>query len=209
MMVTKSKNNAALAKTPILSGKEKAIAVADVTLRPSANAAAVITEYGKPFGEQSIGDLIDTLLSSINEVSGGDMGRCEAMLLGQAHALQSIFMNLSRRANAQEYMKNFEIYLRLALKAQSQCRATLETLATIKNPPVIYAKQANIANGPQQVNNGTAPSSHTGKIENEQSKLLEVQHGNYLDTRPAGTAIGADSKLATVGEINRAKVARR
>lgn len=34
-------------------------------------------------------------------------------------------------------------------KAQSQCRATLETLAAIKNPPVIYAKQANISNGPQ------------------------------------------------------------
>ena len=27
-------------------------------------------------------------------------------------------------------------YMRLALKAQAQCRATLETLATVKNPPV-------------------------------------------------------------------------
>lgn len=25
---------------------------------------------------------------------------------------------------------------------------------TIKNPPIVIAKQANIANGPQQVNNG-------------------------------------------------------
>ena len=43
--------------------------------------------------------------------------------------------------------------MRLALKAQGQCRATLETLATIKNPPVVFARQANIAQGPQQVNN--------------------------------------------------------
>jgi hypothetical protein len=37
--------------------------------------------------------------------------------------------------------------MRLALKAQSQCRATLETLAQIKNPPVVLARQANIAQG--------------------------------------------------------------
>jgi hypothetical protein len=37
----------------------------------------------------------------------------------------------------------------LALKAQSQCRATLETLAAIKNPqPVAFVRQANIAHGP-------------------------------------------------------------
>lgn len=207
-MAEKTKKKVVVTKVPILSDKEKARAVADVTLRPSVNAAAVITEYGKTFGEQSTGDLIDALLVSIEEVSAGDMGRCEAMLMGQAYALQSIFMSLSRRANNQEYMKNYEIYLRLALKAQGQCRATLETLATIKNPPVIYAKQANIANGPQQINNGTAAPSQVGKTENVQSKLLEAQHGNYLDTSTAGATIGADSELATVGEINRAEVAR-
>jgi hypothetical protein len=44
--------------------------------------------------------------------------------------------------------------MRLALKAQSQSRATVETLAAIKNPPVVYARQANFAAGHQQVNNG-------------------------------------------------------
>ena len=48
-----------------------------------------------------------------------------------------------------EYLLATETYLRLALKAQSQCRATLETLAAIKNPPVIFAKQANVTTGPQ------------------------------------------------------------
>ena len=47
--------------------------------------------------------------------------------------------------------------MRLSLKAQGQCRATLETLAVIKNPPV-FAHQANIAHGPQQVNN-TRPTA--------------------------------------------------
>jgi hypothetical protein len=46
-----------------------------------------------------------------------------------------------------------ENYMRMAMRAQNQCRMTLETLATIKNPPVVFAKQANINNGGQkQVN---------------------------------------------------------
>ena len=44
----------------------------------------------------------------------------------------------------------------MALRAQNQCRMTLETIATIKNPSVVFAKQANIAAGHQQVNNGPA-----------------------------------------------------
>jgi hypothetical protein len=47
-----------------------------------------------------------------------------------------------------------EIYMRIGLKAQAQCRANLEAIAEIKNPKPVFAKQTNIANGPQQVNNG-------------------------------------------------------
>jgi hypothetical protein len=46
------------------------------------------------------------------------------------------------------WFPNYEAHARLALKAQSQCRATIETLAAIKNPPVVVARQANIAQGP-------------------------------------------------------------
>ena len=105
-------------------------------------------------------------------------------------------------------MNAMDRYLRLALKAQSQCRATLETLATIKNPPVIYAKQANIANGPQQVNNGSLPASVGGETSIEPNKLLEQQHGERLDTGTQSAAIGADKAMATVGTIERAEVGR-
>jgi len=64
-------------------------------------------------------------------------------------------------------------YLRLALKAQGQCRATLETLAAIKNPPVVFARQANIAHGPQQVNNGPPPA-RTENATIAPNKVLEA-----------------------------------
>jgi hypothetical protein len=59
-------------------------------------------------------------------------------------------------------MPNLEAFMRMALRAQAQCRTTLETLANIKNAPVVFARQANVTTGPQQINNGTAPPSRAG-----------------------------------------------
>ena len=74
--------------------------------------------------------------------------------------LNPIFAELARGSalNVGEHMHAMKRCMRLALKAQGECRATLETLAAIKNPPVVFAKQANISNGPQLLNNG-APAS--------------------------------------------------
>lgn len=199
---------AAVTKSPSPENRQHAIALAAVTLRPSTNAAAVIAEYGKPFGEQSVNDLMDSLVVAIDAVNAGDMKRCEAMLLGQAHALQSIFMNLSRRAINQDYLKNYETYLRLALKAQGQCRATLETLAAIKNPPVVFARQANIANGPQQVNNGSdqcARAREEKTIRPNELLTSEVQNGPALDSGRTRATSGNDNEMATVGKIDGAK----
>ena len=90
---------------------------------------------------------------------------------------------------------------RLALKAQSQARATAETLGLLKNPAP-YIRQANIAHGPQQVNNGTRPT-HADNFQTEPNKLLEAQHGNPLDTG-AQTATGRGHQaLEAVGAVNR------
>lgn len=205
-----TKKMKAVAKQPEKTAQEKIVHTATVTLMPSANAAAIVAEYAKAFGEQDVQALMDQLRTKFEQVENGDLQYCEAMLVGQAHALQAIFMNLARRAVNQEYLKQWEAYLRMALKAQNQSRMTLETLAALKNPPVVFAKQANInhGNGNQQVNNGTpAPDSgtcprtdaHAGKTINQQNELLEVQHGGEtVDTRTAGAAIGKNPAMATV-----------
>lgn len=193
---------------------EEARALAEMATLPAANGAAVIEQFGKQaFGEQDVGGIFAVLEKSIGAVQGGNMEEAEAMLISQAHALQSIFCHMSRRVLSQEYQKNLESFFRMAMKAQNQCRMTLETLAAIKNPPVIYAKQANIAHGPQQVNNEGAGRSahthaHTGKTINQQNELLGDRHGNYLDTGTAGEAASHDPALAALGEINRAEVGR-
>lgn len=193
--------------------REKAAALARAAVRPSVNAALVMTSYGGEIGvrDDALEPLLEKLAGDMKDMQAGDMKRAEAMLFGQAHALQSIFVTLARRAasNMGEYLSATETYLRLALKAQGQCRATLETLATIKNPPVVFARQANINNGgQQQVNNGAAPSAgqtpaHVANATPAPSGLLEQQHGQWLDSGAPSAAGRADPHLAPVGEVNR------
>lgn len=200
--VTEPKPNPNALTVNAKPGDDPAAIFAQTFLRPTVQAAFTVQAYHKGSeGELGIGALVTALDEQVDAVNGGNLGRAEARLLAQAHTLDAIFGNLARRAVVQEQLLQYETHLRLALKAQSQCRTTLETLAAIKNPPVIYARQANIANGPQQVNNGVP--SQAREIENQQSKLLEAQHGERLDGTAAGAASGADPQLAPVGEINR------
>lgn len=170
------------------------------------NAAAIIEKFSaSALGEPGIEFIAAAVGGNIDKVQAGSMSGCEAMLMGQAVALQSLFMSLSRRAAAQDYLKQYETYLRLALKAQSQCRATLETLATIKNPPVVFARQANIANGPQQVNNGIAPPTvpRAEETQSAPNKLLEASHQQPMDTRTTSAPSEGDPAVAALVEIDR------
>jgi hypothetical protein len=185
-------------------------ALARMAVRPSTAAAAVMTEYTKYMGGPDAASLADALTDRMLDLDRKGLRHAENMLLGQAHALQSMFTTLARRARDETFLAQWEACLRMALKAQNQCRMTLETLATIKNPPLVYAKQANIAHGPQQVNNGvpaptsdaplTAPATNS---KTEQNKLLEASHGTRLDIRKKGKASAIDPQLETVGKIRR------
>lgn len=121
-------------------------------LRPFAQGAMTASAY-----TQGTNMLASDLAQLIKIMGAGDLSHAEGMLIAQAQTLDCIFNHLAQLA-AQRLpnmnIKGTEIFLRLAMKAQSQCRATLEALASLKSPSVVYAKQANFANGPQQVNNG-------------------------------------------------------
>jgi hypothetical protein len=82
--------------------------------------------------------------------------------MAQAHALETIFNALAQRV-AQNmgagYMEATETYLRLALKAQSQCRTTIEALGELKQPQSTnFIEQQNVANQ-QRENNGSETST--------------------------------------------------
>lgn len=184
---------------------------ARVTTSPELAAHRVINAAERNSG---MGEHIDapTMLATLREqskaVNDGNLKHAESMLMNQATALQSLFARLTEKAMGAEYMSNFEGFMRMALRAQSQCRTTLETLSVIKNPPIVYAKQANIAQGHQQVNNGTMEPSRAREIENEQNQLSGVDNELCQNTGTPGIKEQDDSPLETLGEIDRAKVPR-
>lgn len=148
----------------------------------SSISAAVVTEaYLRPvYGKDTLNlhGIAHSLSSSAQALQGDTpLRQVEEMLLAQANALNAMFTSLAERATKQEYMKNLEAFTRLALKAQSQCRATLETLADIKQPRhVVIAQQANLAHQ-QQVNNGTG---QPGSAPPEAQQAIEHQPGQPI-----------------------------
>lgn len=188
---------------PVKEGESMNRAMARAMATPEMQAALTIRQWQDPVMPDTI-DLNDTIIELREQskaIKSGKMRRAEEMLLAQAHTLDELFNNLARKAHRQEYLSNYETFFKLALKAQNQCRMTLETLSKIKNPPVVYAKQANITNGPQQINNGLPlpeGSTHAEKIQNQPNELLDVQHGKQLDTGTTGKTIGGDKAMAAV-----------
>jgi hypothetical protein len=181
-------------------------ATAKKLTRPEVQAAVVIQQLQGD--NQEVNALIDELERQVGMVHSGNLERPEAMLFAQAHTLDEVFYTLLRRANANMsagYGGACETYMRLALKAQAQSRATLQALAEMKNPrPLAFVQQANIANGPQQVNNAVSRADVRDKS-NELSKAL---HELPQNTDPSATAIPEYSTLEAVGEVHRAKDSR-
>ena len=177
------------------------------------NAPALIKTFGESvFGKIELEGAENGLKTLKDEVENGDLHSLERMLAEQAVSLNTIFTAFARRAWNTTSLKQIEIDMRMALKAQNQCRATIDTLAQIKNPRhTLITKQANISNGPQQVNNtlnqpGQPESKIAENLETAQNKLLSHAEENpYMDTGTARKAGGDDPAMATVDTIHRAK----
>ncbi|MDD5579043.1 MAG: hypothetical protein PHY16_07145 [Methylobacter sp.] len=173
-------------------------ALAQTVLSPSVQAASTIQLWQCELLDFK--SLLDELKQQVEMVNSGDMKRPETMLLTQAHTLDSLFNKLAQKAYKQEYISQLETFLRLALKAQSQCRSTLETLATLKNP-VIFAQQANIAHGSQQINNGIPSRAEEQAI--APNKLLRESPHATLDTGRTIETGAIDSPMETVAAVHR------
>lgn len=190
-------------------GYDVDLRAAEVLSGPFATNAIALNRFARgTTGEVSLDKLVEAMTASAKRVKDGDLRDMEAMLVSQATVLNGLFADLIRRSSVNlggGYLEAGERYLKLAFKAQNQTRMTLETLITIKSPPIVYAKQANIAHGPQQVNNGQVSATRAGKSENVPNELLEALYEQPLDTRKTGKAGRSNSPLETLGERDRTK----
>lgn len=152
---------------------------------PSLNNAAVIESFqGNVMGKDAdLGAMIEMLENSVQNVSKDDLSGLEAMLVGQATALQTIFTSLARKAAIQDRLPQYQAYMSLALKAQAQSRATITALVDLKRPnQPAFIGQANLTTGPQQVNNVIQTLPRDLPAQNQPNQLSEVPHELRQDT---------------------------
>jgi hypothetical protein len=176
-------------------------AIAEKLLQPSSLSASVIDVYKTNVQGDSVDFplAVQILEQEVEKLKNGDLTKIEEMYISQAVALEAMFASLARRAKAQDKLLQYETHMRLALKAQNQSRATLQALVQLKQPSnTTFVKQANIAQGHQQVNN-LAEKNIT-----PQNELLK---GNYaeLDTETTTAPTGIDTTLEAVGKVHRGK----
>ena len=164
--------------------------------------AVTLKQFSGAGEDLEVSDLVGEMKKAGDEAVAGDLGRVERMLANQMLTLDHLFNNLAQRSGRQDTFKGIEVLMRLALKAQAQARATAETLSVIKNP-MPYIKQANIAHGHQQVNNGQQATG-AGNFQSEPNKLLEADHGERLDIGAQAAASRGNQALEAVGAVHRA-----
>ena len=167
--------------------------------------AITVHSFSKPIvGQIELTEAVAVMNEKADKINKGDLSALESTLSAQVVSLNTIYSNMARRSAISDNLSHMETHMRLALKAQAQCARTIEAIAAIKNPPIVYAKQANIAQGHQQVNNGINPSAHAGN-KNSTNELLNEDDHATLDTRGKIEASGANQDLEAVATLNRRK----
>jgi hypothetical protein len=173
-------------------------------------AAAYLPGIHQDVSPQTLAALLN---DQVQAISSGDLSQLEKLLLSQAIALQSMFVDLASKAREQTTRDNLQVVTSLALKSAAASRQAITALADLRMPKsVMFAKQANVTSGPQQINNGVIPTAGAARAEgfaDRQNELLEAQHGQGLDTGTSGTPGRTDPVLAAVGAVDGANVGRR
>ena len=197
-MTTKSVNTKK--KTPLAKQdkQSESESFAKVSLSASYMGAILADSFTKTIlPKAELPDVASALSDKIKIIQAGDMQPIEAMLISQAHALQTMFVTLGRMAASKTQLAQYTAFMNMALKAQSQSRATIQALTELKFPKqATFVKQANIASGHQQVNNATI--THAKENQNPQIKLMEVQTNEWLDNGKTATASATNQAMATM-----------
>lgn len=136
-------------------------------------------------------DLMPAFFKFAKQAEDGDLSFASHMLTTQALTLDSVFTEFLRRsaANMGEHLGAAERYMRLALKAQANSRAVIETLARLHQPREQTVRHVHVNQGGQAV--VADQFHHHGGAKNEIDK--QPHEPNY--TAGIGPALlGEDEK---------------
>lgn len=140
---------------PKVEGKSREQLMAEFSLSPVGRHAL----NAKGLASCSMGDAapyvecMQVIADSCGRVRAGNLDDLTHMLTAQAYALDVTFSEMTRRAmvNLGHFPEAVETYMRLALKAQANCRVTVETLAKVKRGGKQHIQITHVHKGGQAV----------------------------------------------------------
>lgn len=143
-------------------------AMAEPVMLPKVRNAATALNFGSHlYGGQSatsINDGISVVEMAVEETRNGELGGMSDILTAQALSLDAMFTNLASRSlsNMAQFPDAGERYMRLALKAQANCRSTIEALTKLARGGEQVVRHIHVDNrGGQAV---IAENIHTGGL---------------------------------------------
>lgn len=175
---------------PILTDRETEIA--SVLLAPSNTTAPILELLSRgEWGPQSMVAFSDVLWNEARTAGDGDLKTQREMLVSQSFALHGLFTELTRRAalNLGESLGAVETYMRLALKAQAQSRATIEALERLVNGREQTVRHVHVNPGGQAIV-ADQFHHHTGGAENEKSLDQPHAQGARRSALPGPDTLG-------------------
>lgn len=152
-------------------------------------------------GDPNFLDFSVAIQAKADAAAGGELTFATEMLAAQAISLDALFVELARRSviNFGEYPLAAERYARLAFKAQSHSRASLEALAKIHQPREQTVRHVHVNQGGQAVVADTF-HHHAGGKENAKSNGQPHTTGaagkcpSLLGDDPEGDAVPITSR---------------
>ena len=172
---TKATNPTETLVIPPTEGVTKGQAMARVLFEPSVrhglSASAFAGKFmGSSTDKPGITDCAEYIRSEGAKAESGDLAMASRMLAAQAITLDSMFTEFARRValNMSEYVQAAELYWRMAMKAQSNCRTTLEALAKLHQPREQTVRHVHVNDGGQAIV-ADQFHHHTGAPENGKS----------------------------------------
>ena len=129
---------------------------ARLTVLPLMRHARVISNFGSGHfldADPPLKEVMAVLRERMSNAADGKLTASSELLMAQATTLDALFTELVRRSglNMGEHLGAADRYMKLALKAQSNCRATLEALAKLHQPREQTVRHVHVNEGGQAI----------------------------------------------------------
>ncbi|SFR97592.1 hypothetical protein [Sphingomonas jatrophae] len=193
------KQDAGHLKLQRMPGKTDEQTMAYTTLLPHVRHAYAMGRWagkGFPEGQPGIQASVDIVTEQCSLGRAGNLGPQIDLLVTQAMTLDAAFTDLMNQAsvNMGKHPDAVDRYLRLAMKAQAQSRATIEALAAIHRPREQTVRHVHVHEGGQAV---VADEFHHhaagGQIENDDGQAHAAGAGKSPECTalPCADPVGA------------------